>query len=272
MHRTRGFLVVTVLLTTVAALALSGCSQRSAMFLHGSSEPTGTTSCESNRESARDRPLKVANYNIKSGLWSSLDEVGDVLEGIDADIIALEEVDNGMGRTGHVDQSAVLAERLRAERVFAGSWEKDGGTYGVALLSRVPIVGAERFWLPDTGMEPRAAIDATVCDGASPLRIVAAHSDFLPWAAAVHAEALADRVSDDDGALVMGDLNTSPTSEAIGSFFKRGMKDVLTQFKDGPTFGGSVRLDYILTGRDVDDAQIIESTASDHFPIAALLR
>jgi endonuclease/exonuclease/phosphatase family metal-dependent hydrolase len=272
MRRSRGFLVVTVLLTTLGALALSGCSQRSAMFLHGSSEPTGTMSCESNRESARDRPLKVANYNIKSGMWSSLDEVGDVLEGIDADVIALEEVDNGMGRTGHVDQSAVLAERLRAERVFAGSWEKDGGTYGVALLSRVPIVAAERFWLPDTGMEPRAAIDATVCDGASPLRIVAAHSDFLPWAAAVHAEALADRVSDDDGALVMGDLNTSPTSDAIGSFFKRGMKDVLAQFKDGPTFGGSVRLDYILTGRDVEDAHIIESTASDHFPVAALLR
>lgn len=264
----------TLVIVTVSALvvaALSGCSQqRSSLFVQG--EPTGSLSCESRGGGDNAKPLKVANYNIKSGMWSSLDEVGDVLEGLNADVIALEEVDNGMGRTGHVDQSAVLAERLHAERVFAGSWEKDGGTYGVALLSRVPIVAAERFWLPDTGMEPRAAIDATVCNGDAPLRVVAAHSDFLPWASAVHAEALAERVSDDDGALVIGDLNTSPTSDAIGSFFKRGMKDVLAQFKDGPTFGGSVRLDYILTGREVADAQIIESAASDHFPVTALLR
>src|SRR5688572_2604235 len=122
----RHLLVVTAF-AAVATATLSGCSQRSSLFVHG--EPTGSLSCEGN-EQARDRPLKVANYNIKSGMWSSLDEVGDVLEKIDADVIALEEVDNGMGRTGNVDQSAVLAERLRAERIFAGSWEKDGGTYG----------------------------------------------------------------------------------------------------------------------------------------------
>lgn len=268
----RASLVVAGLLTSSLAAVTSGCSQRSSLFLHGNGASAAGNALSCQGAEPRERPLKVANYNIKSGMWSSLDEVGDVLEKIDADVVALEEVDNGMGRTGRVDQSAVLAERLHAQRVFAASWEKDGGTYGVALLSRVPVVAADRFFLPDTGMEPRAAIDATVCNGDEPLRVVAAHSDFLPWAAAVHAEALAERVSDDDDALVMGDLNTTPTSEAIGSFFKHGLKDVLAQFKDGPTFGDSVRLDYILTDRAVDDAHIIESAASDHYPIAALLR
>ena len=106
----RSLVVVTVSALVLAAQA--GCSQqRSSLFVQG--EPTGSLSCEHRGENTK--PLKVANYNIKSGMWSSLDEVGDVLEGLNADVIALEEVDNGMGRTGHVDQSAVLAERLHAE-------------------------------------------------------------------------------------------------------------------------------------------------------------
>lgn len=252
-------------------LLSSGCAQRSALFVGADAVVSPT--CDAH--SAREAPLKVANYNIKSGMWSSLDEVGDVLEQLDADVIALEEVDNQMGRTGGVDQSAVLAERLKAQRVFAASWDKDGGSYGVALLSRVPIVAAERFWLPEGGTEPRAAIDATVCNGSAPLRVVAAHSDFLPWTASAHAEALAERVGDSDpdqAVLVMGDLNTSPTSASLAGFFRRGLKDALAMFEDGPTFGGTVRLDYILTNRDVADARIIPSPASDHFPVSALLQ
>ena len=259
-------------LVVVVAALFTGCAQQSAIFLQPSSASANARSCEG--EDARDRPLKVANYNIKSGTWSSLEEIAVVLEGIDADVIALEEVDNGMGRTGRVDQSAVLAERLHAQRVFAASWDKDGGSYGVALLSRVPIVGADRFFLPEVGgMEPRAAIDATVCAGQEPLRVVAAHSDFLPWAASAHAEALADRVSDSDSVLVMGDLNTTPTSDALGGFFRQGLKDALALFVgDRPTFGNSIRVDYILTDHQVDDARIIQSEASDHRPVSALLR
>lgn len=251
---------------------LSGCALRSNLFLQPAASGEGTRSCD--HEPALDRPLKVANYNIKSGLWSSLDEIGAVLEGIDADVIALEEVDNGMERSGGVDQSAALAERLHAQRVFAASWERGGGSYGVALLSRVPVVGAERFFLPDVGgIEPRAAIDATVCAGAEPMRVVAAHSDFLPWAASAHAEALAERVSDSDSVLVMGDLNTAPSNDALGGFFRDGLKDVLALFVgDSPTFGDSIRLDYILTDHNVEDARIIDSDASDHRPVSALLR
>ena len=41
-----------------------------------------------------------------------------------------------------------------------------GGDFGVAILSRLPFVGAERFDLPSAGsFEPRVALAADVCVG-----------------------------------------------------------------------------------------------------------
>ena len=58
------------------------------------------------------------------------------------------------------------------------------------------VLRAERFALPDaTNLEPRVGIDATVCAGSTPLHVVSAHSDVLPWASAAHARALSERVA-----------------------------------------------------------------------------
>ena len=255
------------LVALAASLAVSSaCAARSDLLVRAPER----TSCAGVADLGR--PLRVANYNIKSGMWTSLDDIGAVLEDMNADVIALEEVDNGMRRSGNVDEAAVLAERLHADHMFAGALSWDGGDYGVALLSKVPVVGAERFALPDAGnFEPRVAIDATVCDGGEPVRVVAAHADVMPWAAKAHAAAIADRVRGTKGVVVLGDLNATPESGAVDPLVADGLTDVLATLGKVATFGDKDRIDYILTDRVAVDAAVIDSHASDHRPVEAAL-
>lgn len=219
-----------------------------------------------------DRALVVANYNIKSGLWSSLDDVTSVVKGLDADIVALEEVDRHMDRSGAVDEAAVIASAIDAEAVFAGTWDRGKGSYGVALLSKLPIVSVERFDLPRAwGFEPRVAIDAVVCAGTTPVRVIAAHADFLPWAAAAQAEAIAARVGADKDVVVLGDFNASPAEDGV-KVLKGDRVDAVAEFDEGVTFPGlGNRIDYILTGHKVTSAKRIASPASDHYAVTATL-
>ena len=219
-----------------------------------------------------DHDLKVANYNIKSGIWTSLDKVEAVLKDLDADVVALEEVDRNMHRSGNVDQAAVLAKKLHASHVFVGAWDDDKGSYGIALLSRLPIVSATRVDLPRAnGFEPRVAIDAVVCAGKTPVRIVSTHTDFLPWAAAAQAEAIATRVDGDEGVVVLGDFNAKPGEAGLSAVVAK-RNDALALFDEGPTFPGfSSRLDHILTGRTVKAAKRIVNPASDHFAVTATI-
>ena len=264
-----------------AALSLSACSSVShelitAPVANGADAPASgaraahVASCDNVPD--LEHPLVVGNYNIKSGVWTSLDEVGTVLLGMNADVIALEEVDRGMKRSGSVDESEVLAKRLGAEHVFAGTLNFDGGTYGIALLSKLPIVNVARFDLPRAnGFEPRVAIDATVCAGKTPLHVIAAHADFLPWSSEAQAKAIAQHIGNDRGVVVLGDFNAAPSATGMkGLISQHG--DALAQYDEGATFPGTdTRIDYILTSRGVTAAKRVQSKASDHFAVMATI-
>lgn len=255
----------TLLAAALAALC-SACAPRSSMLI----TPDLATSCEGT--AALDRPLVIANYNIKSGMWSSLEEVGDVLEGLNADVIALQEVDHKMKRTDSVDQSGTLAERLGMERVFVGAQDRDGGSYGIALLSKLPVARADRIDLPEAGgVEPRVAADVDVCTGGQALRVVSTHTDFTPWAADAQAKAIAAHIAGDDDVVVLGDFNATPEKAGVRSLIERPLFDALGMFTEGPTFEGQGRIDYILTDHTVTGARIVDVNASDHKPVFATI-
>lgn len=255
---------ITLLVVAFAAFCSVACAPRSAVLI----APQLVASCDDS--SSLGRPIVMANYNIKSGMWTSLEEVGDVLESLNADVIALQEVDHLMKRTGDVDQSATLAERLGMERVFVGAQDRDGGTYGIALLSKLPIARADRFDLPDAGgVEPRVVADVDVCAAGKPLRVLSTHTDFTPWAADAHAKAIAEYLGNDDDVVVLGDFNATPEKDGIRSLIERPLFDALGMFAEGPTFEGQGRIDYILTDRKVTGARIVDVDASDHRPVFA---
>jgi endonuclease/exonuclease/phosphatase family metal-dependent hydrolase len=259
-------------LLVVAFLAVaSACAPASAAFVTSSLE-----ACDPSNV-APTRALRVVSFNIRSGLSSSLEAVGDVIAGLEPDVVALQEVDVGVERTGRVDQAAVLAERRRMQRVFAGAIKREGGDYGVALLSRFPITRAERVDLRDgSALEPRVAIDASVCVNGSEVRVVSVHADMWPWAAEANTKELAEALKARSlkPAIIAGDLNATPQEKAVGALLGVGLIDVLRARDEGRTFlGSSRRIDYILADDGLDlqvtAAGRVEADVSDHVPVFA---
>lgn len=252
----------------VGAALLSGCAARSKAFTHADLEACGPAD-------GRAQALRVVSYNIKSGLESSLDQVGEVLAGLSPDVVALQEVDVGVARTKRVDQARALGERLGMRHVFAGAIKREGGDYGVALLSRLPITRAGRIELSaGFAYEPRVAIDASLCLNGREVRVVSVHADVFPWAAEENTKVLAQeiRTAVGGGILLAGDLNATPREATPDVLAGIGLIDVLRRTAEGPTFRGSDRrLDYIMADKVLDltvaGGGRVDSPASDHLPV-----
>jgi endonuclease/exonuclease/phosphatase family metal-dependent hydrolase len=118
--------------------------------------------------------LRVVSYNLLHGIDLAAGGVVDVgraarvLAALDADVVALQEVDRGQDRSGGVDQVAELAEALGMTGVFCpallgspdSAWRPaltdDGGAaYGVGLLVRQRLVGTRHVVLPGGGAGTR---------------------------------------------------------------------------------------------------------------------
>ncbi|MCB9909845.1 MAG: endonuclease/exonuclease/phosphatase family protein [Planctomycetes bacterium] len=171
-----------------------------------------------------DRPLRVVSYNIRHGVGMDdhldLERTARVLRELDADVVLLQEVDEICGRSGSIDQAAWLANELGMQARFAPFMAFDGGRYGLATLSRLPIENAEVFALPPGRLEPRSALVLTVEWQGRDLRVANAHLDWLAddaerWR---QAQTLALRLGEatpQSPVLLGGDLNDTPESRTL---------------------------------------------------------
>lgn len=230
-----------------------------------------------NAGDGKTEKFRLVSFNIRSGLSSSIEKVGDVIAEMNPDVVALQEVDVGVARTNRADQAAELAQRLGMKHVFAGAIKREGGDYGIALLSRLPLTRATRVDLKaDMAYEPRVAIDASVCVNGKEVRVVAVHADVFPWSAAANSHQLARKLAEGSTKpmIVAGDLNATPNENAPRAFTVTGLVDILKQRAEGPTFVGSNRrLDYILADKELDlevsGAGKVDTQVSDHVPVFA---
>ncbi len=133
--------------------------------------------------SGTSAPIRVATYNIKHG--RGMDGVLDLertlatLKSLNADVIALQEVDDQARRSGGVDQASWLAEQLGMQAAFGAFMDFQGGRYGLAILSRRPILSRESWRLPE-GNEPRVALATRIETYAGEMvTAVAVHFDWV---------------------------------------------------------------------------------------------
>jgi endonuclease/exonuclease/phosphatase family metal-dependent hydrolase len=147
--------------------------------------------------------LRVATWNVRTCLTREgdrvdLDLTAAVLRSLDADLVALQEIDRDQERSGHVDQARALGEALGMAWRFAPAllgqaepprrWrppepagDPGGPAYGVALLSRVELEAVETFVLPlpEGRGEPRVALVARVRAGVPSLSVASTHLSFV---------------------------------------------------------------------------------------------
>jgi len=184
-------------------------------------------------------PLRVANWNIERG--KELDAILHYLRHDSvlsrADILLLNEVDIGMGRTGNRNIAKELAEALGMYYVYAPSFmvlckgvigerchdePNRLGLYGDAVLSRYPILSAANVPLIPTNnyfesSEPRLGhqrgLIARVQLPDGPLDCITTHLDLFASThqRAQQLKALLSHVEQLEGStrqLIGGDLNT----------------------------------------------------------------
>jgi endonuclease/exonuclease/phosphatase family metal-dependent hydrolase len=178
------------------------------------------------------RRLRLATWNIFAGrTWDGarvdLDLTLTMLRRLDADLVALQEVDRDQPRSGRADQARLLAGALGMDWRYApallgtpgspdgwrapepGLADPGGTAYGIALLSRLPLDRVETVLLPQSGRdEPRVALVAELADGGRRLTVAGTHLSFVPGPNVGQLRALQRHLDQVGGPrLLLGDLN-----------------------------------------------------------------
>lgn len=123
------------------------------------------------------RPLTLVTYNIHGAIGTdgqfSPGRIAAVLAGLDADIVAMQEVPLGGEHWPNVLHQ--LEQRLPLVGVEGYTFSVGQRRFGNAILSRYPILETRRINLSVAQREPRGALDADIhCEGQR-LRIIATH-------------------------------------------------------------------------------------------------
>jgi endonuclease/exonuclease/phosphatase family metal-dependent hydrolase len=230
------------------------------------------------------RTLRVLCYNIHHGEGTDgrvdLPRLAKIIRNADADFVALQEVDNKTRRTGGVDQTAELARLTGLFGKFGKAINYEGGEYGQAILSRLPIGKDAVHTLPgEPDREQRIAFEVRASVDGKELSFVTTHlhhmsAEFRERQAAKINAVFADA---DRPVILAGDLNATPDSKPVQELKRNwtivtGAKELLSF----PSAKPARQIDFVLY-RPADRFRVVEATildepvASDHRPVVAVM-
>lgn len=254
--------------------------------------------------------MRLATWNILSGRHPSdgaLDvaALADACKSLDADVLALQEVDRHLTRTGQVDQSLAVAEAMGAvdwrfvPALYgtpgetwrpADAADPGGEAYGIALFSRLPVTswrvlrlpraprvglpmpvpGSRRWrWVPD---EPRVAVCARVETPYGGITVAATHLSFVPAWNAWQLRRVVSQLRRLPGPYVlMGDLNIPGPLPRLFARWK-----CLARGATFPAHAPHAQLDHVLASPDLDlpstSYEVRELPLSDHRAVVVEVR
>ena len=231
------------------------------------------------------KTLRVMTYNIHVGVGVDkkldLPRVAGVINAQHPDLVGLQEVDRGVTRTQRIDEIVELSKLTRMDYAFAFNLHYQGGQYGVAILSRFPIMATDhRLYQNTREAERRGFIRAEVSVDGRVLNFVTTHLDYqYDDGRLFEAQQLLKALKDVQGPLVIvGDFNDIPAGRAYQLMrYQFGDAWIESRSTDEgfsyPTDKPAKRIDYIFF-RSTDRvrtkrAWIVDTQASDHVPVVA---
>jgi len=206
---------------------------------------------------------------------------------LNADIIALQELDIRRSRTGRVDQAHVIAHTLGMTHHFHPAYRVMEEAYGDAILtarpSRMVKGGALPGVGPLAGLEPRGAVWAAVHVGGVEVNVVNTHLGLRGHERLVQVEALLgpDWIGGPacrEPVMLVGDFNAIPRSRVYARL-SAALRDAQRhghRLKPQATFPARLpflRLDHVFVSRgvDVSRAETLRTPeariASDHLAL-----
>ncbi len=185
------------------------------------------------------------------------------------DLLALQELDVEMERSGHTDQPRVLGDLIDIRIHFFPTLTTAGGEYGIGLAARDELRCSVEALPRVDGDEARIVIIARWRE----INIVATHLSRSDEARALQTEALAAITRDLAGpTIVMGDLNQPAHQldplQAVGFSVARPRVPLRWWLRPHP------KVDHILVrgGLKAHRARLVPTNASDHSALVARLR
>lgn len=252
----------------ITATIVAACASASAVASRGAPAPA---------------TLRIASYNIRHGRGMddtvNLARTAAVLRALAPDIVGLQEVDRDVRRSGGVDEAATIGAMLGMSHAFGAFMPYQGGEYGLAILSRFPVVRATPVRLPD-GNEPRVALAAELRlpDGGR-LMVVNVHFDWVAndtfrLKQAMVLTTVLDTLS--IPYVLLGDFNDEPGSRTLALFRARAT-EVPKPASDHFTFSSTApekEIDFVFVApagawRVIGARPVTERMASDHRPVIA---
>ena len=235
--------------------------------------------------------VRLATYNVHRCVGTDrrldVERVAGVIAACNADIVALQELDVGRRRTGHVDQAHRLAELLRMKSHFHPAMSVEEERYGDAILTALPERLVRAGALPGLprlrGLEPRGALWVAVdIGGGVELQVINTHLGLVPREQQVQAAALIgeDWMASEAftaPAVLLGDFNASPLSKTY-RMLTAVIRDAQTGLGRAPTatFPSRfpfMRIDHVFVAGAVTVTRVESPfdararVASDHLPL-----
>jgi endonuclease/exonuclease/phosphatase family metal-dependent hydrolase len=232
-----------------------------------------------NVQSKSDNKIRLASYNVRKcvglDLKRSPERVLEVVSGLNADVIALQEADKRLGNRPAALPLRLIEAQSDYKPVVFDAIDQSLGFHGNAVLVRkaTKINVSAKISLP--GLEPRGAVLTELTFNSRKIRIVATHLGLMRRYRIAQLETIRQFLAsmDDIPTLILGDFNEWSKD--------KGLEPLQKDFEihaPGLSFHAArpvAALDRIAASSDLNliDAGVCQSKAaqkaSDHLPVWA---
>jgi len=224
--------------------------------------------------------VRIISFNILHGATTkgdfNLDVIAKVINDVNPDFVAMQEVDFKTNRSHKYDLVTELGWRTKLIPLFAKAMNYDDGKYGIGILSKFTFLRTRNVALPYTfGNEPRTALEiVTIIASGDTIAFIGTHLD--------HLKNENDRVSQAKKinevfslnkypTILAGDLNDIPGSTPI-NILEKVWSSSYNKEKPKYTYPSGIplkKIDYIMfypknRWKVLETKVINDSIASDH--------
>lgn len=221
--------------------------------------------------------LVVGTWNIKRG-YNSLPMQGRLLRNQLPDIMGIQEVFQNKKNGDIVDNLASLKTKTMSNTFFAPTIDySNGGKYGIGIISRYKISGAQTFPLDSDGCEKRILQKCVISVGGKKVSVYNTHLSYESAATrAKQFNTIASIMKKDKNKykILTGDFNAK---EPEFDVLKKDYTMIVTGGTKYYNYGGDLInnnvIDNVIVTKNIKavNSRIIKASFSDHFPVFTYL-
>lgn len=228
-----------------------------------------------------NQSVSVMSFNIHAGYGTDgtfdLLKIGNQIREAQPEIVCLQEVDYRTHRSQVKDVTLELANITDFHSFFGKAISFDGGEYGLAILSKYPILEVRVHSLPNDGVaEPRIALETIVeINGMGNIRIVNVHLDYSNKELNLsQIRYVNKKFTDGKPTIMAGDFNQIMESKGMQQLVRDWNLSMDARAFTYPANKPNTKIDYLMAYPrnewEIKSARLLkDERASDHLPILA---